>query len=118
METESAQVELADDAEFIPIADLNLLWAIVGHVLEGFQVGRLGLGLGLDILNIEYWMFIQLGPASPNPATYLSSVLSAFCLPTALLSGCLMTNTTITSPEPMRTVRSILVLGGMGQWSL
>ena len=54
METESAQVELADDAEFIPIADLNLLWAIVGHVLEGFQVGRLGLGLGLDILNIEY----------------------------------------------------------------
>ena len=54
METESAQVELADDAEFVPIADLNLLWAVVGHVLEGFQVGRLGLGLGLDILNIEY----------------------------------------------------------------
>ena len=88
------------------------------------RAGRAGRGWGLDILNID---FVQLGPASPNPAylpffcpfSLLPSCSALLALLTAaLLSGCLTTNTTITSPEPTRTVRSILVLGGMGQWSL
>lgn len=82
-ETESAPVELADGAEFVPLADLSPLGAVatsrMGSRLEGW-VGE-GLRMGKRGGYASSWAQPPFS-LSPDPAFLLS-----FCLPALLCSA-------------------------------